>query len=104
MLHITCEELKSCYKHKLVVLLLCVALFTVSLLPEVLLCMEGLFVNSFGVSQLGEFCKGWGVQCVSAKDTWRCPSNVYCPRLLAAAFIVFFPYPCFYCSVFPDSS
>lgn len=22
--------------------------------------MEGLFVNSFGVSQLGEVCRGWG--------------------------------------------
>lgn len=69
VLHITYEELKSCYKHKLVVLLLRVVLFTVSPLPQVLLWMEGLFVNSFGVSQLGEFRKGWGVQCVSAKDT-----------------------------------
>lgn len=31
-----------------------------SLLPEVLLWTEGLFVNSFGVSQLGEVCRGWG--------------------------------------------
>lgn len=49
--------------------------------------MEGLFVNSFGVSLLGEFCKGWCVQCVIAKDTWTRPSNVYCLRLLAATFV-----------------
>ena len=54
--------------------------------------MEVLFANSFGVSQLGEVRKGWGAQCVIAKDTWACPSNVYCLKLLAAAlmFLVFF--------------
>lgn len=73
-----------------VVLLLCVVLFIVSLLPEVLLWMKGLFVNSSGVSQLGEFCKGWGVQCVFAKNTWTYSSNFYCLRLLAAALMGFF--------------
>lgn len=52
--------LKELLETAVVVLLLCIVLFIVSLLPEVLLWMEGLFVNSFGVSQLGEICRGWG--------------------------------------------
>lgn len=74
------------------VLLLRVVLFIVSLLPEVLVWFVnlGLFANYFGVSQFGEFCKGWGVQHVIAKDTWMCPPNVYCPKLLAAVFMFFF--------------
>jgi len=51
---------KETLQTTVVVLLLCVVPCVVSLLPEVLLWTEGLFVNSSGVSQLGEICRGWG--------------------------------------------
>lgn len=62
MLPVFIDELdtEELLQPTLVLLLLCLFLFIVKLLPEVLLGMEGLFVNSFGVSLLDEICRGWG--------------------------------------------
>ena len=55
-----------------VVLLLCLVLFIVSILSEVLLQTECLFVNSF-LRSVG----GGGSACyLSARNTWTHPSNV----------------------------
>lgn len=90
LLHVICEEQESNTNTNCCGPATCVVLFIVSLLPEVLLWMEDLFVNPFGALQLGESCKGWCVQCVIANDTWTHPSNAYCLGLLVDAFMGFF--------------
>lgn len=62
MLPVFIDELdtEELLQPTVVLLLLCLFLVIVKLLPEVLLGMEGLFVNSFGVSFLDEICRGWG--------------------------------------------